>query len=244
MSEMGVKTKMKKTIFFDLYGTLIDIKTDEYDLWVYSTLSQYLSYHSVKIAPDELKDAYFEGIQRHFEQSTEAHPEVDVYEIFHEIMHRYSNKRYSKAIVIDTALQFRSLTRRHFGLFPELFDTLARLSEKYRMSIISDAQWIFAEPEIEMLGLDRFFKLRIFSSRFGFKKPDVRLFEYAMEKLKVKPEESIYIGDNHHKDLVGSKKAGMKCILFRSECLEYDDFAPDGCFFDYSVLENIINAIL
>ncbi len=233
---------MIKAIFFDLYGTLIDIGTD--DPWVYSLLSQYLSYHSVNTSPEELKEAYFNGIERHFEQSEEDHPEVDVCKIFHEIMHKYGNTKYDEAIVRDTALLFRSLTMRHFGLFPSVTDTLTRLDEGYQMAIISDAQWIFAGPEIEMLGLDRFFEHRILSSRFGFKKPDVRLFDLAMEKLGVKPEESVYIGDSPQRDLIGAKRAGMKCILFRSECLEYGDLIPDGCFFDYSVLENILDVVL
>jgi putative hydrolase of the HAD superfamily len=234
---------MKKAIFFDLYGTLIDIRTDEHDPWVYSVLSKYLSYHSVNVTSEELKEAYFGRIEQHFEKSGEEYPEVDINEIFNEIMHQYGNKKYDEAAVSDTALLFRSLTIRQFGLFPSVADTLTRLYENYNMAIISDAQWAFTEPEIEMLGLDQFFRFIILSSRFGFKKPDVRLFELAMKNLDVKPEESIYIGDVPQRDLVGAKRAGMKCILFRSECLEYSNLIADGCFFDYSFLENILNAI-
>jgi putative hydrolase of the HAD superfamily len=139
---------------------------------------------------------------------------------------------------------FRSLTRRHFGLFPSVLDTLTSLGKKYIVAIISDAQWVFAEPEMKMLGLDRFFRLRILSSRFGFKKPDVRLFKIAMEKLKVRPDESVYIGDNPDKDLFGARGAGMKCVLFRSDSLPYNDFFPDRRFFDYSELERVISEIL
>jgi putative hydrolase of the HAD superfamily len=235
---------MKKALFFDLYGTLIDIRTDEHDPWVYSVLSRYLSYHSVNVTPEELKEAYFGKIEQHFEKSGEEYPEVDIQEIFNEIMHQYSYKRYDEAVVSDTALLFRLLTIRHFGFFPSVADTLTRLYKDYSMAVISDAQWVFTEPEIEMLGLDQFFRSIILSSRFGFKKPDVRLFELAMKKLDVKPEESIYIGDVPQRDLVGAKRAGMKCILFRSECLEYSNLMADGCFFDYSILENILNAIV
>jgi putative hydrolase of the HAD superfamily len=234
---------MKKAVFFDLYGTLIDIKTDEYDPWVYSVLSQFLSYHSVRISLEELKESYFKGIEQQLRQSKESHPEADVYKVFHRVMLIHAGRRYSKGIVIDTAMLFRSLTRKHFGLFPSVLDTLTSLGKKYKVAIISDAQWVFAEPEMKMLGLDRFFKLRILSSRFGFKKPDVRLFKIAMEKLRVRPEESVYIGDDPRKDLTGSKRAGMKCVLFRSDSLPYNDFTPDGRFFDYSVLEDIIHAI-
>ena len=73
-----------------------------------------------------------------------------------------------------------------------------------------------------------------------FKKPDVRLFDMAMKKLMLKAEESVYIGDNPQKDLVGAKKAGMTFILFRSEYKPYNDFKPDGHFNDYSELLKIV----
>jgi putative hydrolase of the HAD superfamily len=231
---------MKKGIFFDLYGTLIDILTDEVDPWVYSTLSRYLSYRGIKIAPKELKKTYFEDIQSQLKQSNESYPEVDVYKIFSNMMLRYGNRKYSKPAIVDTAVLFRSLTMRRFEVFQGVYDVLASLLGKYELAIISDAQWVFTEPEMAMLGLTQFFKFRILSSRFGFKKPDVRLFDMAMKKLMIKAEESVYIGDNPQKDLMGAKKAGMTFILFRSEFKPCNDFQPDRHFNDYSELSKII----
>jgi len=62
----------------------------------------------------------------------------------------------------------------------------------------------------------------------------------AMKKLMIKPEESVYIGDNPPKDLVGAKKAGMTFILFRSEFKPYNGFQPDRQFNDYSELLKIV----
>lgn len=234
---------MKRAVFLDLYGTLIDIFTDEYDPWVYSTLSRYLSYHLIKISPEKLREAYFEDIRSHLKQSHEPYPEVDVYQIFAKMMHQYGNRNYSQSIMIDTAMLFRSLTIRRFQVFAGVYDVLASLIQKYELAIISDAQWVFAEPEMEMLGLTPFFKFAFLSSRFGFKKPDLRLFDMAMAKSETEPWESVYIGDNPQKDLVGAKKAGMKFILFRTENRSYDGFQPDGHFDDYSELEKIIEEI-
>ena len=231
---------MKKGIFFDLYGTLIDILTDEVDPWVYSTLSRYLSYRDIKIAPKELKKTYFEDIQSQLKQSNETYPEVDIYKIFSNMMHRYGNKKYSKSAIVDTAVLFRSLTMRRFEVFLGVYEVLSSLLEKYKLALVSDAQWTFTEPEMAMLGLTRFFKFRILSSRFGFKKPDGRLFDMAMKKLMIKPEESVYIGDNPQKDLVGAKKAGMTFILFRSGYKPDNDFQPDRHFNDYSELLKIL----
>ena len=240
MSEMGTQNRMKKGIFFDLYGTLIDILTDEVDPWVYSTLSRYLSYRDIKIAPKELKKNYFDEIQTQLKQSNETYPEVDVYKIFSSMMHRYGNKTYSKSAIVDTAVLFRSLTMRRFEVFQGVYEVLASLLEKYELVLISDAQWVFTEPEMAILGLTPFFKFRILSSRFGFKKPDVRLFDMAMKKLMIRNEETVYIGDYPQKDLMGAKKAGMKFILFRSEFKPCNDFQPDRHFNDYSELLKII----
>ncbi len=235
---------MKRAIFFDLYGTLIDIRTDEGDPWIYDSLSRYLSYYRVGVPPDVLKKAYSDEVQRTLKSSPEMYPEVDVFKVFDVIMHRYGKKRYTKGVVAGVAMLFRALARRHFAAFPGMYDALGSLSGKgYKTAVISDAQWVFTEPEISMLGLDRFFRFKLLSSRFGFKKPDVRLFQIAMERLGVRPEESIYIGDNPAKDLVGSKKAGMKFILFRSECKAYNGLQPDKCFSNYSELDVLLREL-
>lgn len=244
MLARGDKIQMKKkAVFFDLYGTLINIRTDESDISTYEILSRYLAYHSVFIPPDILKKIYFEKVQQHISQSRESFPEVDVYKIFFDIMHSFGNKKYSQNAVVDISMLFRSLTIRRFEAFDGIYDVLAEICRKYKTALISDAQWVFTEPEIEILGIDRFFKYRVFSSRYGYKKPDKRLFNIAMKKIEVKAEDSIYIGDNPVRDLVGSKMAGMKFLLFRSDCKTYNGFQADGCFNEYHELEYLLTSI-
>jgi putative hydrolase of the HAD superfamily len=232
---------MKKAIFFDLYGTLINILTDEQDPGVYSILSRYLSYRGIRISPKELKKTYFEDVQSQLRKGDETYPEVDVYKVFSNMMHRYGNRNYPKSAVVDTARLFRSLTMRRFEVFQGVHEVLTSLVQRYKLAIISDAQWVFTEPEMAILGLTQFFKLRILSSRFGFKKPDVRLFDMAVKRLMAHTEECVYIGDNLQKDLAGAKNAGMTFILFRSESRPDDDFQPDRRFNNYSELLKIVD---
>ncbi|MBZ0155250.1 MAG: HAD family hydrolase [Alphaproteobacteria bacterium] len=234
---------MKKALFFDLYGTLIDVKTDESDPRVYETLARYLAYHSVALSGEELKKAYGEGVEEKLRGSGEAFPDIDVYELFSSILHRFGTTAYPECVVRDTARLFRSLTVRHFGLFEGVHEVLTRLAEKYAVALVSDAQWTFTEPEIAMLGLDRHFSLTVLSSRFGFRKPDTRLFAFAMERLGVSPGGSVYIGDNPARDLVGAKRAGMACVLFRSDCTSFNGFVPDGRFRYYNELEEVLRRI-
>ncbi len=235
---------MAKAVIFDLYGTLIDIQTDEHDISLYSNLAQYLSYHMVRISPDGLKRAYAEEVSLHMARSAEAYPEVDVYKVFHEIMHKFGPRRYPKNIVKDTSMLFRALSRKRFKAFDGIYDVLTSLAGEFKLGLVSDAQWVFTEPEMDMLNLNRFFDVRVLSSVYGFKKPDVRLFQTALKKLKTKPEEAIYIGDNPQKDLVGAKKAGLKCVLFRAYDVSFNGLKPDKYFSNYSELQEVLKEIL
>lgn len=231
---------MKKAVIFDLYNTLIGITTDEYDPWVYGVLSNYLSYHGVNARPEELKDAYFRGIRKQLDESPEPYPEADVFKVFLEIMRGFGPKRHTRQAVLDAVMLFRSLTIRRFGLFEGVNETLPLVLRRYKTAIISDAQWSFTGAEIAKLGLTRFFRLRLLSSNFGYKKPDTRLFGLALRKLNVKPEDALYIGDNPPKDLICAKSAGLKFVFFGGKCRSYDGLTPDACFSRYADLMGVL----
>lgn len=232
-----------KAVLFDLYGTLINIRTDEADITTYEILSRYLKYHLVFISPDQLKNTYFEMVRRYLSQNKEPYPEVDVYKVFFDIMHSFGRERYPSKVVTDVSMLFRSLTIRRFEPFEDIYDVLSLICKKFKTALISDAQWVFTEPEIKMLGLERFFKYRFLSSKYGYKKPDKRLFYIAMKKLGIRPDEAVYIGDNPSRDLVGAKSSGMKFLLFRNDCKAYNGYEADGCFYEYKQLEDLITKI-
>ncbi len=239
----------RRGIFFDLYGTLIEIRTDEYDPWIYTTLAQYLSYLDVHISPEELKNRFFSWVETIMKQSPEKYPEVDVFEVFRNIMIAFGSTRPAKYRIVTVAMLFRSLTRKQFGLFPGVIETLGRLKQEFRIGLVSDAQWVFSEPEMEITGLKGFFEARLLSSKLGFKKPDARIFLKAMSALRVRPEESVYIGDNPSKDLVGARNAGMKCIMFKSSPSQfdgnrYDGLRPDACIQSHAEIEPVLDDIL
>ncbi len=238
-------------LFFDLYGTLIDIQTNEDDPWVYAMLAQYLAYLRVPINPGALQQEYRARIRAHLERSDERFPEVDVYRVFGEIMTQYRGRAIPgdspediSAVTRTTAVLFRTLTRRQFGAFPDVHRVLERLGTKYRLGLISNAQWVFTEPELEMADLDRFFPVRVLSSRMGVKKPDPRLFTQAMNALGAAPGASLYVGDDPLRDLVGARGAGMRCILFRGQDVPYNGLRPDACFQAYTDLEAIVDRLI
>ncbi len=59
------------------------------------------------------------------------------------------------------------------------------------------------------------FKTRIFSHQVGLRKPDPRIYQLSLDKLGVKPEESLLIDDSL-KNIQSAEKIGMKGIHFQS----------------------------
>jgi len=69
---------------------------------------------------------------------------------------------------------------------------------------------------IKKLGLEKF--ARVFTPKETiFLKPDPRAFLAVLEKLKVKPEEVLMIGDEIERDLIPAKKLGLEAILIDRE---------------------------
>lgn len=233
-------------VLFDLYRTIIDISTDEHDPGVYDRFARALAYHGVNISPEALKEAYFDEVKRRLNRlnkGAEEYPEVDVFEVFSTILRRYGSRRPPRSAVVNAAVLFRALTIRRFGLYKGCVEALAGLKGRCRTALVSDAQWVFTEPEMTMLGLDSLFDAVIFSSRFGFRKPDPRLFAAALQQLGVTARESVYIGDNPSRDLVGAKRAGMRCILFRPEATAFGEFVPDAVLTEYAELDAVLKEV-
>ena len=86
---------MYKNFIFDVYGTLVDIHTNEYDLSTWQKLVNTLSFYDVNYTAEELKETYFMScdLQMRLGQKNFKHPEVDVVEISKHIFENKGKKR-------------------------------------------------------------------------------------------------------------------------------------------------------
>lgn len=66
-----------------------------------------------------------------------------------------------------------------------------------------------------------FFDEAVFSCDVGLLKPDIHIYELAMQRLGVPPEICLFVGDGGSDELYGAKSAGMKTVF--SEALEVKD---------------------
>lgn len=99
-------------------------------------------------------------------------------------------------------------------LFPNTFEILNYLKNKYKLHIITNGFEEVQNIKLKTSKLISFFDKIITSEKVNAKKPDPKIFKYALEQINVEAENTIMIGDDLPVDIIGAKNVGMHQIYF------------------------------
>ena len=94
-------------------------------------------------------------------------------------------------------------------LKPGTIEMLKALRSKYKLAILSNGQSKSQHDKITHCELDDCFDEVIVSGDIGINKPNKEIFEIVADKLGVKPEECVFVGDVFASDIIGAIKANM-----------------------------------
>jgi len=83
-----------------------------------------------------------------------------------------------------------------------------------RMGIVSNIPSTkVLDEEMELIGLEEFFPVRIASGSVGSAKPSAKIFHFAASRLQLEPNQIMFVGDDLEKDYFGSRAVGMNPVL-------------------------------
>jgi putative hydrolase of the HAD superfamily len=63
------------------------------------------------------------------------------------------------------------------------------------------------------MGLDRYLDAILSSASIGLIKPDPHIFQVACERLRVRPERAIHVGDHYYADILGARSVGVNPVM-------------------------------
>jgi putative hydrolase of the HAD superfamily len=238
-----------KGIMFDINGTLLDIHTNEWHDEVYRVLSNLLSYQGISLEPHVVKDVYFQLMKDQRAACGERHPEFDAIGIFREIISQHATE-FTRGMPTEKLEQLprllaethRAASRFRLQPYPGVEQTIRQLHLKYHLAIISDGQIACALPELNALGLSRYFDPIIISGDYGYRKPDKRLFIAALTAIKMAPSEVLFVGNDMYRDVYGAQRLGMKTVFFKSNqgAQEKEGVKPDYIIYNFPELLDAI----
>lgn len=212
-----------KHCIFDLYGTLVDIRTDEdsRELWEYMA-GQYGSL-GAQYSPEELRGAYLRIIGqmergavslRH--DAHEAHPEIQIEYVFQSLC-REKGVELSLPDAVELGRIFRRRSTEYIRLYPGARELLTTLRARgRRVWLLSNAQAIFTRDELERLEITELFDGIYLSSDYGVKKPERQFFDALLRGQDIDPAGAVMVGNDGICDIAGARAVGLSTVYIRS----------------------------
>lgn len=175
----------------------------------------------------------FEGIWGKFRDDTED---------FHKlarIVPQYRKDAWTlglKALGIDDeklgaelAELFPKIRRTKHYVFDDTYPVLEKLKKDYKLLLLTNGSPDLQSEKLSGVPqLKTYFDYIVISGSFGRGKPDVSLFQYALNLLGVTNKETIMIGDKLTTDILGANNTGITSVwINRNNKQREDEIIPD-----------------
>lgn len=109
---------------------------------------------------------------------------------------------------------FKARLYEHWGIIPGMRNLLIDLRPHYRLAILSNSsRRNFAAYITERRGLGGLFEAIISSAEEGVAKPEPAFYLLALERLKIRPEQALFI-DDQVRNTAAAEALGIESIVF------------------------------
>jgi YjjG family noncanonical pyrimidine nucleotidase len=208
-----------KHLFFDLDHTLWDFERNSAECL--ADIYEHFKLKSLNI--NNLADFYkeFSIVNRHYWSLLESN------QITH---HELRQRRFRDTFInlgADIDEDFGLEVNEYFlGLLPKkahliegAVEILEYLLPKYELHIISNGWQDIQVNKMKSSEIHHYFGEIITNELAGTRKPDRRIFDYAVATTKANLAESLMIGDNYEADILGAISANMDTVFYNPDKL-------------------------
>lgn len=211
-------------LIFDLYGTLVDIHTEESPA-VWEKTALFFGLYGAGFTGKTLKRAYdarLSQLEKEAGKSRSRCPEIPMELVLEQILRRAGAEE-AAAAAFQGAQLFRVTSLEYIRLYPGVTEALTRLREAgCRLWLLSNAQQAFTAGELRLLGLEGCFDGVLLSSDHGCRKPDVRFYEALLTRYALDPARCLMIGNDRKTDIAGARRAKLATLYLHSNLTPWD----------------------
>ena len=116
----------------------------------------------------------------------------------------------------------------HRPVFPEVIPVLKRLSEKFALAIVSNADCSFLYPLLKFHGIQDMFRCIVSSEEARAYKPHPSIFASVVAQLGFPADQVIHVGDTLHEDVLGGKLVGVQTGWINRTKKDFNDLPGAG----------------
>lgn len=219
-----------QNLVFDLYGTLVDIHTEE-DAVVWEKTAVFFGFYGAHYTAQSLQKAFraeLEHREAKAGQSYECFPDIPFEQVMASLFRAAGVLDRADALGVQAAQLFRIASMEYIRLYPNVVQVLQALRrEGCSLWLLSNAQSIFTAYEIRHLQLQDLFDGICLSSDYGCRKPDQRFFRALLEQKNLQPADCLMIGNDRFTDIAGAQNAGMATLYMHTNLTPADQAAAD-----------------
>ena len=203
-----------KNYIFDLYGTIIDIHTEEDELKLWEALAEFYEKHGASYESKEIWSGYLAYVAEELEKSEE----IQVEKVFSKLFAQKGVKA-SDALIAETCRFFRDTSTYHLRLYEWSLPILQKLKENgKKVYLLSNAQRSFTYHEMEKLDIVKYFDKIYISSDHGVKKPNPKFFRILMDQEGLEAKDCLFLGNDQTCDILGAQGVGMDTWYVHTNC--------------------------
>ncbi|HHZ06774.1 MAG TPA: HAD family hydrolase [Clostridiales bacterium] len=212
---------MYKNYLFDLYGTLVDIHTNEEKKSLWRRMAELYGFMGASYKPKELHKAYIAEVEAEKASVKALHPkykhiDIQLEKIFDKLL---TNKGVDSNMdfALNAAKSFRVMSTKYIKLYDGALDLIQSLKKAgKKVYLLTNAQRCFTEPELKYLGIDQLFDGIVISSDEETCKPDSAFYQIILDRYNLKTMETIMIGNDFITDIKGSRDSGIDSMYIHS----------------------------
>lgn len=236
---------MYKNYIFDLYGTLIDIKTDEESQLLWEKMALIYGYRGAYYEPEQLHRLYRKYVQEEIDVALKRwpnfpYPDIKIETVFKRLFEE-KNVRVTSRDIAETCAFFRCISTEHIALYDGVIDLLDSLKAKgKKIYLITNAQRGFTMNELIKFNLIDYFEDIVISSDRHYSKPDKRLIQIFFRRNAIEKSESIMIGNDAICDIKFAHDFGIDTLYI------HQDISPEikgELLADYTVMDGDVSKI-
>lgn len=199
---------------FDLYGTIIDIHTDEDDKKLWKALAKYYRKRGAFYFAGGIRRKYEKLVQEALKDAEEIQVEYVFEKLF-----ALKGVNVDSDMVLETCRFFRDTSTEYIRLYPWSEPILKTLKENgKKIYLLSNAQRSFTYQEMEKLDIVKYFDNIFISSDHGMKKPNPAFFTKLIEQEDLDVQQSLFLGNDQECDVLGAQKIGMDTWYVHTNC--------------------------